>query len=111
MLKSKNYWGLASACIGLWICLIFTFTTKYLYHTDKLDERLADLALTTIDDYAVQLRLPHGLYRDWYKKNEHRFTDETIPIQEFEKDMTESIKRQIVNDEDNRDRGITMEMA
>ena len=101
MLNEKKYWGLCCSCIGLFICLSFFATVEYLYRTDKIDERLADLKLITIDDYTTQTCLPIGLYEEWVQNKGSSFTDDTIPINEFSKDMNKSIKRQIADDQGN----------
>ena len=96
---SKNLWGGAAASIGLLMCLWFTFTMQYLYRTDVIDEKLGNLKIVTIDDYAVQTRLPKGLYAEWLKNKSGSFTDDTVPINEFTKDIGASIKRQIIHEE------------
>jgi len=58
MIVSKNVWGLASACIGLFMCLMFMLTLQYVYNTDKINEKILDMALVTVDDYTAQTRLP-----------------------------------------------------
>ena len=58
-----------------------------------IDEKLGNLKIVTIDDYAVQTRLPKGLYTEWLKNKSANFTDDTIPINEFTKDIEASIKR------------------
>jgi hypothetical protein len=93
MIESKNVWGLAAACIGLLISFTFSLTIQYLYRTDKIDEKLADLALVTIDDYATQTRLPKGLYQEYLNNRRGELTDDHIPINEFTAAMGAAIKQ------------------
>lgn len=88
---SKNIWGGVVASIGLLIMLWYTFTIQYLYRTDVIDEKLADLKIVTVDDYTVQTRLPPGLYKEWLKDRKRSFNQKTIPVLEFERAMSEAI--------------------
>ena len=99
VLEQKNLWGLLNVCIGMLICFSFAHTMQYLYRTDRIDERLDDLKLVTIDDYTVQTRLPAGLYEKFIEDQGTHFTDEDIPINKFTEAMSLSIKRQIANAE------------
>ena len=92
VLLEKNIWGGAAACIGLLIMLWYTFTIQYLYRTDVIDEKLADLKVVTVDDYTVQTRLPAGLYKEFLKDRKRTFNQNTIRVLEFEKAMSEAIK-------------------
>ncbi len=53
MLDSKSTWGLVVACIGLFICMVFTMTIRYLKETDKIIDKRLDLKLVTIDDFTL----------------------------------------------------------
>ena len=53
MLESKSTWGLVVACIGLFICMVFTMTVRYLKETDKIIDKRLDLTLVTIDDFTL----------------------------------------------------------
>ena len=39
MVQSKNLWGLAVACIGLFMAIFFSITIRYLLNTDEISEK------------------------------------------------------------------------
>lgn len=88
---SKNLWGLATACIGLFMCFIFWSTIHYLLRTDKIKERIHDLNLVTVDDYTAQARLPDGLYQDFLKDQGSELGEDDVPIMRFQEKMIETI--------------------
>ena len=52
-LVEKGRWGLLSACIGIFMCIVFTSTVKKMLHEDKINDKLLDLKLVTVDDYTT----------------------------------------------------------
>jgi len=102
MVEDKNIKGLQAACIGLFICASFMLTIEFLYRTDKIEEYKGVLALVTIEDYTAQTRLPNGLYKEFMDDRRSELTDEHIPIFEFKTKMAETIKHQLIEDENNQ---------
>ena len=52
-LENKNTLGLAIACIGLLMCIFFSNTIRLMLNIDKLNDKLFDMDLVTVDDYTV----------------------------------------------------------
>lgn len=53
MVAKKNYWGLGAAVIGLYMCLVFSGSIKYMLKKDEITEKLVDLEIVTIDDFTA----------------------------------------------------------
>ena len=43
-----------TACLGLFMCLVFVFNLSWMYAESKIDEKLVEMELTTIKDFTVQ---------------------------------------------------------
>ncbi len=93
MIESKNVWGLAAACIGVLICLYFSFSIRYLLNLDMIEDKLLDLELDTVDDYTVQCRLDPKIYKEFVKNQ--TFTDQDVPIIKFKEMLIRSIRNQL----------------
>ena len=52
-LWNKQKLGLAVACIGLLMCIFFVSTIRLMLNVDKLNDKLFDMDLVTVDDYTV----------------------------------------------------------
>ena len=52
-LASKKTWGLAAACLGIAICMIWQNSMNYLLNMDQINDKLYDMQLITVSDYAV----------------------------------------------------------
>lgn len=66
-LLTKNVWGLAVACMSLFIMFLFREASHYFYEADKINEKLLDLKLITVGDYAISGWIPKGV---WNKHKE-----------------------------------------
>ena len=53
MLMTKKVWGLAAACLGLAICMMFRSSMIYLLNMDEIQDKLFDMKLVTVSDYAI----------------------------------------------------------
>ena len=62
---TKLFWGLATACIGLLMCLTFKFSLSLLYAELSIDEKLVNLELTSITDFSVQGDIPADFYSNF----------------------------------------------
>ena len=94
MLESKSTWGLAVASIGLFICMIFTASIRYLKNTDKIIDAQLDIKLVTVDDFTLQTRLPAGLYDKFLETHsgQQTGTNGEAPIMTFKKEMKQKIQ-------------------
>ena len=61
-LQSKLYWALACTCIGALMCLFFRFTMIYLGRINKINAKLLDLEIISIEDYSVRGKISHEFY-------------------------------------------------
>jgi len=96
-LVEKNQWALVNACIGLFMMVAFTSTVRKMLHEDKLNDRLLDLKLVTVDDYTTQTQLDPKIYADFKKTLPH--DDSTVaPIMAFKTKMIEMITSQLHTD-------------
>ena len=93
MVQSKNVWGLAAACIGLFMCMFFSISIRLLINTDEISEKQMDLKLVTVDDYTAQTRLDPKIYQDFMATRNLGPSD--VPIMRFKQEMIESIRQQL----------------
>lgn len=63
MVAKKNYWGLGAAVIGLYMCLVFSGSIKYMLKKDEITEKLVDLEIVTIDDFTAQTKLNPEIFK------------------------------------------------
>ena len=59
---TKKLWGLAAACLGLAICMMFRSSMIYLLNMDEINDRLYDMKLVTVSDYAIMGQIPSKMY-------------------------------------------------
>ena len=52
-LIQKHTWGLVVACLGIAICMIWSSSMDYLLNMDEINDKLYDMQLVTVSDYAV----------------------------------------------------------
>ena len=62
MLMTKKVWGLAAACLGLAICMVFANSMTYLLNMDEINDRLYDMKLVTVSDYAIMGQIPIAMF-------------------------------------------------
>ena len=62
MLETKKVWGLAAACFGLAICMIFRVSMVYLLNMDEINSKIYDMKLVTVTDYAVMGQIPKACF-------------------------------------------------
>jgi len=93
---SKNYWGLAAACIGLLMCIFFSSSVTLMLKLDVIEDKLMDLELVTVDDYTAQTRLDPAIYREFLSNN--IFGDNDVPIMDFKQVIQSSIKDQLLSE-------------
>ena len=71
VLKNKEYTGLLCSAL-IFICgFVFLFSLNRMSTSCAVDNKVADMLLCTLDDYAVELDLSDRIYRDfraWYGK-------------------------------------------
>ena len=58
------YWGLLQAVLGLYMCLIFWMRVNRISNELKINAKLIDSQLVTIDDYTVCGRISKQFYDD-----------------------------------------------
>ena len=108
MLMTKNMWGLLVACLGCAICLIWVSAMNYLLKMDKINDKLYDMELVTVSDYAIMGHLPKSMYENFRRRlaqsqlyngqtlyqmlhNQKRKVD-TRPIILFKKELEDAIQ-------------------
>ena len=94
MLMDKKVWGLAAACLGLAICMVFSNSMSYLLNMDEINDKLYDMKLVTVSDYAVMGQIPAAMY-ERYKMNLQLTGQTGSPIVLFKDALTDSIELQL----------------
>ena len=61
-------WGLLVACLGCAICLIWVNAMNYLLKMDKINDKLYDMELVTVSDYAIMGHLPKSMYENFRRR-------------------------------------------
>ena len=57
-----------------------------------VDNKVADMLLVTLNDYAVEVDLPDQIYRDFREKNDEKAREDKKPlIVMFEEEMRQNI--------------------
>lgn len=88
-----------AACIGLFMMIVFTSAVRRMLHEDKINDKLLDLELVTVDDYTTQTHLNPKIYEEFKhaqlalkQRLEHVGTDQGfVLIMKFKKIMMEKI--------------------
>ena len=94
MLMEKKVWGLAAACLGLAICMIFSISMTYLVRMDAINDKLYDMKLVTVSDYAIMGQIPRAMYEKF--KLSLQITGQTgQPIVLFRDALTDSLELQL----------------
>lgn len=84
----KNYLGALISCLGLYMCLIFWMRINRIWNEVKIEDKILDYQLTTLDDYSVCGNISREFYQDVINQ-----TKIDIDSQE---DQTDEQKRDIV---------------
>ena len=122
MLMTKKTWGLVVACLGLAICLIWTNSMNYLLNMDSINDKIYDMKLVTVSDYAIMGQLTPQMYERFRAElaskkkhtgktlyqmlhNQERKVD-TRPIVLFKEELEKEIKQKLT-----RQGGLTEEEA
>ena len=58
----KRNLGLLVAIIGVFMCLYFTITMDKIDNIHKIEEKLLDYDLVSIEDYSVRGNIPRNVY-------------------------------------------------
>jgi len=78
-----------AACIGVFMMAVFIASVRKMLHEDKINDKLLDLELVTVDDYTTQTQLDPKIYKEFKETLQH---DSAIaPIMEFKRQMSEKI--------------------
>jgi|Transcript_10779 hypothetical protein len=60
----KRYVGLLVATIGVFMCVYYTFTMVKLENEHRINSKLLDYELVSIEDYSVRGKVNRGFY-EW----------------------------------------------
>ena len=93
-LEVKNQWGLAAACIGLFMCIFFASSIRLLLAYDNINDVYTDMMLVTVDDYTAQCKLDEKVYKNFMDRR-GEFGQDQVPINEFKSELISSIRKQI----------------
>ena len=90
---NKNLWGLAVACMSLWIMLVFREAANYFDSIERINAQLLDMRLITVSDYTISGWIPKAL---WNKhKKEH---PDPNPTMTFMRRLWPAIEEQLQED-------------
>ena len=78
------------------MCVFFTSTIRLILNIDKLNDKLFDMDLVTVDDYTVQTRLKSAIYDNFLKNRMLMSATNEAPITTFKNELIKSIKDQLV---------------
>lgn len=91
MLMTKKVWGMVVACLGLAICMIFHTSMTYLLNMDQINDKLYDMKLVTVSDYAVSGQIPRAMYEK-FRMNVKMTGDTGQPIVLFRDSLIDSLE-------------------
>ena len=73
-LASKKNWGLALACIGIAMLLIYEAQVTKMINLNVINEKLYDLKLITINDFTVKFKVSKAMFNQ-FKEDKQREID------------------------------------
>ena len=90
-------WGLFLALIGALMCQIYRLTIGHIEAFLRIDDKIADYELISIEDYTVDAKIPPGFYHTVLKSLERdgQPSDE-VPIKRFERFFLQNLKAQLM---------------
>ena len=85
------------------MCVFFRFTITHLQNRQKIDDKLLDIDLISIEDYSVRGKISKDLYEHVMKKTENKDLDvlsddarrNYVPIRRFKDYLTENIQKNL----------------
>ena len=85
------------------MCVFFRFTITHLQNRQKIDDKLLDIELISIEDYSVRGKISKDLYEHVMKKTENKDLDmlsddarrNYVPIRRFKEYLTEKIQKNL----------------
>ena len=78
-----------TACIGLLMCFVYTFSLSYRYTESRIDEKLVRLEFTTVSDFTVAAKIPKRLYEVYSERVE----DPHKGIPAFKEALIEEVRK------------------
>ena len=93
-MTDRYIWALCTACIGLLMVLIYTFTTTYINAETRIDEKLVEFDLTTVRDFAVQCEVPSRVWSHFIQSCDGR--EGEVQINVFKKALVERLRATLV---------------
>ena len=60
----KNYLGALISSLGLYMCLVFWMRINRIWNEVKIEDKILDYQLTTLDDYSVCGNISKEFYQD-----------------------------------------------
>lgn len=70
MQMRMKQWGLFLALIGALMCQIYRLTIGHIEAFLRIDDKIADYELISIEDYTVDAKIPPGFYQSVLKSLE-----------------------------------------
>jgi len=64
-LMAKRLWGLALACIGLFMVWFFRVSVLYMKNMDIINEKIFDSKLITVNDYTVKIKITESMFSNF----------------------------------------------
>ena len=86
------------------MCIFFRLTITHLQNRQKIDEKLLDIDLVSIEDYTVRGKITKELYEYALKKTENKDLNllsndarrNNVPIRRFKKYLIEQIQKNLL---------------
>lgn len=91
---TKNALAYVSASIGIVMMAIFSVAIRKMIREDKLNDKILDMQLVTVDDYTTQTRLDPKIFDDFKKSLPHD-DKQTAPIMKFKLRLIDQISSQL----------------
>ena len=86
----RNVVVLGVACIGLLMLFAFQITMRLMYAETNINDKLVEMELTTIRDFAVQGEIPLVCYQDFVLNNQT--SDEPVDIKAFKEALKVALR-------------------
>ena len=88
---SKNLWGLAIVCIGMFMVLAFRASIRLMMALDVYKEKKFDAKLVTANDFAVRIKLTDSMTKKF--QEEVKPGEDDVEINKYEEHLMQAIEK------------------
>ena len=99
-LQAKNTWGLAVACLGFLIVMVYRATLEYIRSTNQINDKLIDMKLITVDDYSTESKISKKLFEKFKTEVMGDCGPKKSPVHLFEEFMHKEVQKMMMDDND-----------